>query len=230
MSKHTFAVLDYIIENPNPGLELAVNSNFCVDQKLIDKFIDKVKIILDSKSVKKFTLYTSCEAYKNKADYIRYGLDYQQWLDNCNKYLKSIPAGNFFVMSAYNALSVTSYKDFLEDILKLKKEYKSNIRDIKLDISYVNYPTWINVSILPVEYKKYIENQVEFMTDNQPIFQTWEIDKLKRIIYLFKETPDISNQKDFYLFFTEHDLRRNTSFLDTFPEMEKFYIQCQKLD
>jgi hypothetical protein len=120
MSKDTFKVLDYIIENPNPQLELAINSNCVLPDKLFDKFIEKIKIIQDNKCVKKFTLYTSAEAYGDKAEYIRHGMDYTVWLDSCDKFLEQIPTANFSIMSTYNALSVTSYIEFLKDVLIMK--------------------------------------------------------------------------------------------------------------
>ena len=38
-----------------------------------------------------------------------------------------------------------------------------------------------------------------------------------------------TNQKDFYKFITEHDIRRNTNFCKTFPELEEFYHKCGKI-
>ena len=35
------------------------------------------------------------------------------------------------------------------------------------------------------------------------------------------------NKADFYRFFTEHDLRRTTDFLKTFPEMKDFWNECK---
>jgi hypothetical protein len=34
-------------------------------------------------------------------------------------------------------------------------------------------------------------------------------------------------QADFYRFFTEHDKRRKTDFLATFPEMREFWNECR---
>ena len=34
-------------------------------------------------------------------------------------------------------------------------------------------------------------------------------------------------KKNFYAFFNEHDRRRNTNFLNVFPEMEEFWIECK---
>jgi hypothetical protein len=41
-------------------------------------------------------------------------------------------------------------------------------------------------------------------------------------------TPDIERkQADFYRFFSEHDRRRSTNFLKTFPEMTEFWSLCE---
>ena len=234
MTKHTFRTLDYVIENPNPELELAINSNLCVPDKLFDEFIEKVKIITENKLVKQFTLYTSCEATGKKAEYIRHGLDYNKWISNCNRYLKEIPAGNFSIMSTYNALSITSYMEFLKDVLILKIKYanKELHRTINIDIPYLDNPKWMSVRILPTSYISLIQEQVQYMKDNHcdgKGFQHWEVEKLDRIQYLIKEDPEQSWLKDFYMFFNEHDRRRNTDFKNTFPELIDFYHACQQI-
>jgi organic radical activating enzyme len=232
MTKHTFRVLDYIIEHPNKNLDLAINSNCVVPGKLFDKFLEKIKVILDNKSVKRFTLYTSAEAYDAKAEYIRHGLDYNAWIENCSKYLELVPSGNFTIMSTYNALSVTSYVDFLKDVLLLKLKYHKPDRVINIDIPYLNHPEWMSIRILPIKYKEYIHKQVKFMKDNHCNglgFQSYEIEKLDRIQYLLEEVQDTVLQKDFVLFFDEHDRRRGTNFLKTFPELEEFYYYCKSL-
>lgn len=232
LTKHTFRVLDYIIANPNKELELCINTNMVVPEKLFNEFLDKIKTIQDNKFVKRVTVYTSAEAYKNKAEYIRNGLDYDKWIENCNRYLEVIPSGNLTFMSTYNALSVTSYLEFLKDILILKLKHHNNQRSIIIDIPYLNHPEWMSVRILPIEYKSEILKQIQFMRDNHCNglgFQFWEIDRLERIQYLLEDSPNKVLQKDFAIFFDEHDRRRGTDFLATFPEMSKFYEYCKTL-
>ena len=232
MSKDTFKVLDYIIENPNPNLEIAINSNCVLPDKLFDKFLEKVKTIEDNNCVKKFTLYTSAEAYGAKAEYIRHGMDYQIWLDNCHKFLELIPSANFSVMSTYTALSVTSYTEFLKDVLIMKLKYHNDKRSISLDIPYLDNPKWMSVRILPMKYKEQIISQIKFMNNNHCDgrgFQDWETAKLERIQYLLNEEREQTYLKDFALFFDEHDKRRNTNFLATFPEMIDLYTECKDL-
>jgi hypothetical protein len=81
-------------------------------------------------------------------------------------------------------------------------------------------------------FKSYVHEQIKFMQDNHCSgagFQPWEIAKLERILYLFKDTPEKVHQKDFYTFFEEHDRRRGTSFEYTFPEMMWFYNKCRSI-
>ncbi len=233
MSKDTFKVLDYIIENPNPNLELAINSNCVLPDKLFDKFLEKIKIIQENKMVKKFTLFTSAEAYGKKAEYIRNGMVYSTWLENCHRYLNEVPDGNFSIMSTYNALSITSYMEFLKDVLIMKLKFYKETRTIGLDIPYLDNPKWMSVRILPVEYIDMLLEQVQFMKMNHcdgKGFQNWEINKLERIQYLIKENKEVVHLKDFGLFFDEHDRRRGTNFLETFPELTKLYNQCKNID
>ena len=36
-------------------------------------------------------------------------------------------------------------------------------------------------------------------------------------------------QRDFHIFFKEHDRRRGTNFVKTFPELEEFYNYCGEI-
>ena len=232
MSKDTFKVLDYIIANPNPKMELAINSNCVLPDKLFDKFLEKIKIIQDNKYVKKFTLYTSAEAYGNKAEYIRNGMDYNVWLDSCNKFLEEVPTAHFTIMSTYNALSVTSYMEFLKDVLIMKLKHYNTDRNIEIDVPYLDNPKWMSVRILPISYKAELLKQVEYMKSNHcggKGFQDWERERLERIQYMFTDTPEQFWLKDFWLFFDEHDRRRNTNFLEIFPELAELYNYCKSI-
>ena len=232
LSKDTWGVLDYIIENPNPNLELAINSNCVLPDKLFDKFIEKIKIIQETNAVKRFTLFTSAEAYGAKAEYIRHGMDYNIWLENCDKFLSEVPKVNFSIMSTYNALSVTSYMECLKDVLIMKLKHFDEERSINLDIPYLDNPKWMSVRILPTTYKDQIVKQINYMQSNHcegKGFHGWEIAKLERIQYLFGEEREQNHLKDFALFFDEHDKRRNTNFLDTFPELASLYAECKSL-
>ena len=62
-------------------------------------------------------------------------------------------------------------------------------------------------------------------------FKDFEISKVQRLIDWLKTPPefDVNTQmKNFYLFFNQHDERRGTNFLNTFPELTDFWNTCEK--
>jgi hypothetical protein len=70
-------------------------------------------------------------------------------------------------------------------------------------------------------------------TANKGFFEN-EADKLKRIYNLVKDgfnenEHTTCNRKDFAIFVDEHDRRRGTNFLETFPELGDFYTMCKSL-
>jgi len=247
LTKNTFKVLDYIIEHPNPELELNINSNLCVPDELLNKFIEKVKRIQGEGMVKEFVIYTSAEAHGKRAEYIRDGLDYDKWYDNCNRILSEIPNSRLSLMATYNALSVSSFIPMLDDMLKLRNTYNTGPErrnPIGIDVSYLRWPWHQTVFILTPDYFKQLEEQVTYMYKNKehaywaPLcgygFYEHEINKMQRLYYVAKDEPrniqdTLRNRKDFVSFVDEHDKRRGTNFLGTFPEMEEFYRMCKEL-
>lgn len=243
MAKDTFKVLDYIIENPNPNLELNINSNLCVPDKLLNELIEKVNRITSEGMIKEFKLYTSCEAKGAKAEYIRNGLDYNKWYDNCHRILGEIHNSKLTNMATYNALSVTSYKEFMEDFLQLRMEYNIGAErrnPVSFDVSYLRWPWHQSVFILDKSYLSQVEDQVTYMYRNKehaywpPLcgrgFYEHEINRLERIYHVFRDERHNYNpqhKKDFVIFVDEHDKRRGTNFVQTFPEMEDFYWECK---
>lgn len=237
LSKDTFAILDWFIENPNPELELSINSNMCPPSAVLDKFIEKIKIICSENKVKQFKIFTSAEAHGAQAEYIRNGMDYDLWLANIHRILSEVPGCTFTVMSTYNALSVFSYTKFLSDILDIKLKYTPKDTQgspIMIDIPYLRYPAHQAIFILPKTTLSLINEHISFMQDNVETtknpymgFFQFEIDKLTRIRDLFintEERKDVTQDRiDFVKFVDEHDARRGTDFLVTFPEMRNLY-------
>jgi len=237
MTKDTLKILDYVIETPHPNLNLSINSNMCVPNVLLDKFIEKIKIVCTENKVKQFKIFTSADTYGKQAEYIRNGLDYDKWLSNIRRVLTEVPNCTFTIMSTYNALSVFQYDRFLVDVLAIKKEfYKEGMPHsaLILDTPYLRWPAHQAVFILPKSLIEGMKAQAEFMYANlqgpenphQGFFE-WEADKFARIYQMLVDREDskeiTEEQKDFVRFVDEHDRRRGTDFLATFPELEEFY-------
>lgn len=241
LSKDLFKVLDYIIANPNQELELAINSNLCPPTELFNKFIEKIKTICDNNLVKSVKIFTSCDTYGKQAEYIRHGLDYNEWITNVRRVIKEISSISVTVMSTYNFMSIFSYSKFLEDIVNIKKEFgdwQVDRAPILIDTPYLRHPDYQSIFIIPPELKYLVKEHLDLMNANLESpdstetaykgFFKWETDKFSRIWDIIQPVNNYEvthEQRDFIAFVDEHDARRGTNFLETFPEMEEWYYK-----
>jgi hypothetical protein len=247
MSQDTWKVLDYILEHPNPNknLNLAINSNLGVPDKLVDRFIEKVSKICDEGRVKEFVIFTSVDSWGAQAEYIRNGLEFNRFWDNCHKVLEKCPKVILTYMVTYNALSVPNYDKLIRGVYDLKTQYGSDDRYWNsatfLDTSYLRHPKHQTVQVLEPHWadKIYADAQlVDFL--GVPLFEKEyigysdvEIQKLKRTFDWMKspipENQLESQRRNFGYYFRAHDERRGTDFCATFPELEEFYRKCLEI-
>jgi hypothetical protein len=240
LSKDTWKVLEFIstTENPNKNLNFSMNTNLGSPRHLIEKFVDLVEKIINEGRVNEFIIFTSCEAWGKQAEYIRSGLDFELFLSNIEYILSRLPKVTINVMATFNAMSVFSYEKLIDKVFELKQKYQNKERywvsAIQLDTAYLRWPQHQSVKILDREHKELILQAAkkafyyttpEFNYDNFG-FSNTEVQKIKRI-YDYAISEDLfeveKNRLDFVLFVDEHDRRRGTDFLETFPEFKKLY-------
>lgn len=286
LCKDTFKVMDYVIDsdNPNKNLRLEFNSNLSVPDKVFDDFTDKLDTIIENRATGPISMYTSCEAKGAKAEYIRTGLDYDKHFRSAKTiadlYLKHKNRPHHFRdpvryntltwMCTFNMLSVTSFIDFLKDVVELRQglhfsddllETAQRVIDedipkdinlkmhtdqnlkyimspesphtylatqmLRLDIPFLNAPTQLAIETLTDDFGHYFEECYQFMVDSK-WFSQHEIDRYKRVWDIYKnnkwdnETRRM-NRSWFAQYVDQLDTRRNTNFLETFPEYSEFY-------
>lgn len=211
LSKHTFKVIDYLIENPQPNLEFAINTNGCPPDKLWKQFISLLKLMEKKKSVKKITVFISAESTGEQAEYSRYGMKWDLFTKNVTELLEETNYTKISFMSAFNVLSLPTFYNFLEYILKLKRQYNKNfghavknkkisINDrkfialhnrVSVDIPYIRYPDFLDIKIIDKDMlEAYLVPCLNLMTKNTNDynmnkgkgFDKFEVDKFERII------------------------------------------------
>jgi len=237
MSRDVWKIIDSVIDNPNPNLTFCINSNLCVQDRLIDSLIEKINL-LEGK-VKEIQIFSSGEAISNQSEYIRHGLDYNKWLLNMNK-LASETKGNVIIanMTTVNLLSVPTFDKFINVILDLREKYNADVSHNKIQfmINYLRYPTFLALPYLDENTKHVFKSKIEQLIEKRGEKYTGlgklsflEIDQLKRLIdYSYSQEPEIEkNRRDFVSFIDELDKRRNQNFSETFFELKDFYNICQ---
>ena len=237
MDRNTHRVLDYVIETPSPHLHLNVTSNFSVEEKLWQSYLDKVKRICDGR-IEHFMQYVSLDAWGPQAEYIRNGLDFNLLWDRVNQFLTEVPNySSLTFIITMNNLSVTTLENLFAGILGLRKIYSKTYQRVWFDTPVLRDPAWQSLQILPESYVDRLEllwawmiRQTETPEDPFHGFKDYEIARLDRDIAWMREGLDQDHKTtkaDFYRFFNEHDRRRGTDFNLIFPEMAEFYRECE---
>ncbi len=237
MDKNTYRVFDYVLALPNPDLHLNVTSNFSVETGLFEKYIDYVKRLCNTQ-IEHFMQYVSLDSGIDKhAEYIRHGMNYDRVMSYSHHFLSEIPYRNSLTfIITMNNLSVLGLQTLLERILEMRREYSTTYQRVWFDTPLLRQPAWQSLQTLPPAYADVLERVADWMelnleTPADPFhgFKDYEVQRLRRDIAWMREGTDNVEQKkaDFYRFFTEHDRRRNTDFLKTFPEMTSFWKECE---
>ena len=237
LDKNTYRVFDHVLANPSAKLHLNVTSNFSVDEKSWQKYLGYVKQLCDGR-IEHFMQYVSLDGWGSQAEYMRHGLDFDLLWDRVNQFLTEVPSYNSLTfIVTMNNLSVTSLENLFAGILGLRNTYSRTYQRVWFDTPVLREPAWQSLQILPEPYADRLEHLWAWMirqseTPEDPFhgFKDYEIARLDRDIAWMRAGQDKDHSQakaDFYRFFREHDRRRGTDFLKTFPEMKSWWAECE---
>jgi organic radical activating enzyme len=226
MSGHTWKLLDWFKKNKKQSTtRLAINSNLGFDKERIDKLLSATNDV-------KIDLYTSNESMNEHAEYIRDGLQWDQWYNNVMYLIKSKKLRGLHVMCTINALCLSSLPTFLEMLVGIKMSYGADAINFTLNI--LRFPSFQSALVLPKKIKLKYKTQLEeflLMYGDQPELHQMEVNQIKRLIDYLDivktphseafEMPKLLN--DFKEFYKQYDERRNKDFVKTFPELKEWY-------
>ena len=238
MDRNTYRVFDYVLALPKPDLHLNVTSNFSVEEKLWDKYLDYTKRLCAT-NIEHFMQYVSLDTgYIAHAEYIRNGLNAALCLSRCDEWLTEIPGRNSLTfIVTMNNLSVLGLQKLLEFILELRRRHSTTYQRVWFDTPVLRQPAWQSLQILPESYVQILEKTADWMESNMETaknsfhgFKDFEVQRLRRDIAWMRagQAEDQSYARaDFFRFFSEHDRRRGTNFLDIFPQMRSWWQECE---
>jgi organic radical activating enzyme len=217
MSGNTWKLFDWF-EEQDTNMRFAINSNLIAKESIIDKLIEKAQ------GIKKFHIYTSCEAVGDQAEYIRDGLDYDMWLNNVKRILNETDA-ELHIMMTINSLCLFSITEFLDQIYSLKGQD----RKPTVSLNLLRFPSFQSPLALPVHLKDYCHNNLSTWYEEVKHKELWHehekasierlIDYLVTVDAPHRRTSDPAKLwHDFKTFYAQYDLRRHRS-LDVFPKI-----------
>lgn len=234
-------IYEHTPDNRQDRIWINIISNFSVPDPYFDQLLERIPRL-----AKKFNLHieASGEAWGEKSEYIREGLNFNTYIKNIERLLSlKQPNVYFGFQLAVNALCLSSMKQLFEYAFDLQKRFDCAV-DFKQNI--VVAPEHLSPYILTAEFIPYLEEIISFVESHlanplvnqarfsyMPSYKRWEeiLPFLKSILHGIQTAGDVAHlQKKFADFVTRNDLVRKRNFAKTFPEYLSFLEHCRSLN
>ena len=226
MSGYTWQLIDWFKQNRGKSqTRLAINSNLAMDPSKLEELLAATEGI-------ELDIYTSNESMGPHAEYIRDGLDWEQWCSNMTLLMQSKRLRGLHNMATINALCLGTLPSFLTMLLEWKSRHGANFPNFTLNI--LRFPSFQSPLVLPDEirmkHKLELERWLANYRNHSQLHQH-EINHVQRLIdYLdVVKTPhsdafDMPRlHNDFKKFYQQYDQRRGKDFGLAFPGLKSWY-------
>ena len=204
--------LDFFEQHPCPDLEFNVVSNLMIDQTKLQKHIQRIKSLVARRHLKRFDLTCSIDCFGPEQEYVRYGLDLQQWRENF-EYLVKEKWIYLNINQTLSCLTIKTVPELLKYINSLSTDRKINQFFSTTVFTYdFLHPNVFGAEYFDRDFEK-ILNLMPTQTDRQQ-----EAYKYMQGIQaeINKNTRNDTGLKKLKIFLDEIDRRRNLNWHKTF--------------
>jgi len=112
--------LQFLETHNNPELEVNIVTNLKITLPKLKKFIDRIQNLLKERRIKRFDITASIDCWGNEQEYIRYGIDMNQWQENFN-YIASKKWMTLNINQTITGLGIKSIPALVEYINQHRK-------------------------------------------------------------------------------------------------------------
>lgn len=212
--------------DPKNKLKLNITSNFNAPPDKFDCFVESIRHSAESIDIQ---LLASIESFGLRAEYSRYGLNWGRFTRNLAT-LNHEQNISFTVGLActHNALSVSSLPELIEFIIGMCKKNNGLIR---LHHNMVVFPSWLSVDTLPQNFSHFLDAAIHLVEGyatplTNPFYKkSWfaYAEQLRKVsAQVARNNPSSEKINLFWNQIKKYDARRNTNFLEVFPEFRPF--------
>jgi hypothetical protein len=174
--------LEYLVESyysngGNNSIHIALTTNGNTPEVLAKKYIERYEKLQECYPIS-FNILISNEASGSTAEFIRYGLDYNNFLKISKLWLNS-KFKEVHPLMTINALAITSLTNFIEDFTRLFEE--TNRRKVVI-LNPVYDPVEQSISVLDHRFEKYLNEFSSVLKQYNYTMYSADVDKLKNLL------------------------------------------------
>jgi len=201
LHEETFKMLD-IMQEINPNIEFVVHTNLCQKPVIISRFVDKIS------KFNNVRVNISNESAGDVAEFIRDGMNYNEWLANL-KVLSNSNA-NLSVSTTITALALTSLDQLYTDVIAIRNAANQKVY---ISINFATYPEFQSISCLTQDELQFYYNKYIVFFDNiKDDLLEIEHSHIIRLLKMMQSDEDVNQpvlRKDLNSFFEQYSVRRN---------------------
>lgn len=215
-------LLESINQTPNPHCELNIVTNLSYPQQRLVKYIDQIKELVSARKLKRFDLTASIDCWGDPQEYVRYGINLEQWQQNF-EYLVSKRWITLNINQTISPLTIKTIPELLERLVIWRQNRKIGhyFSGVTPDPSFLK-PEIFGPGEFAEDFKKILAVMPD-VTD-----QDRDAIKYMRGIGESIESADIDVQEiqNMLIYLNEKDRRRNTNWRQVFPWLIEYEEIC----
>ena len=222
---HMYVFLEYLSKfhvKPEQEVTVTITTGMAFPEKKFTKFIELIErtpnII--------YIMQLSGEAIDERAELIRWGMDFKTWNNNLDMFLTESARLKNLVIGfgcAHNALSLPYFKDYLVYINNklVEHDYKS---DVWFLVNYIEDPEHLSISMLDRHHVDAVTEQIEYMENEMTnLYQKDEyitmLKSIRKQILNANVTPEMKQNASEQFKMLED--RRKVSYKSQFPHFDE---------
>lgn len=212
--------LQFLETHSHPALEFNVVSNLMIGSEKFVAYIKRIKSLVDTKKIARFDLTASIDCFGAEQEYVRYGLDLEQWKKNFEYLVNE----RWITLNINQTLSVLTIKTVPELI-----EYVNSFRSDREIGHYMSTTVMTYEFLHPKIFGKgFYNNDFNAIIARMPE-ETWQQKEAKKYLngiigYLDTCEKDQSAIEQLIVYLDELDRRRQTNWRNTFPWLEEHVV------
>lgn len=226
LQKETFRMIEFLEQRTLPDLTLVFFSNHNVEHERFKNWIDRLEILRKSNRLDKIQIFFSCDALGPEGEYVRTGLDLKLALKNFEYILHNtgIEQGINSALSVTAVPGMPAMVNYINQCSLIKPIYWSMMKVNQYQIGpkpYL-YPGIFGNKINQWGLREAVELFDVNSYGHPDSVKTSYKNYMQGIVKEFEgREMDLQRQRQFKIYLTELDRRRNTDFTKIYPQIWK---------
>lgn len=208
--------MQFLESHHNPDLELNIISNLKISRSKLNQHLERFRELINQKRIKRFDLTCSIDCWGAEQEYIRHGIDMDQWQDNFDL-VATQPWIYLNINQTITSLGIKTIPKLLEFINHHRKQ-----RSIGHYFMNCVTPAFLDPGIFgPGFFDRDIENILAVMPDD-----TWQHKNARQMMQGLRVEWNSRERNpaliaDLRIFLDEIDRRRGLDWISVFPWLER---------